>query len=172
MYFSRRGATLSRPSPTVTDPSEVSTLLTYAWKNLFALCHSRERGGKGPRNVACNDLKRWGGTCRAHNERYRNGFTVFPIPFEYREFLGRESGSLPTKFDHLSSLQREREQSPLARIVATFRQWEPRIPRLKRSLVSSSSYNVAFSTTSRRTANNSLGCFQPSPSSTGLKRTP
>lgn len=62
--------------------------------------------------MACNDLKRWGGTCRAHNERYRNGFTVFPIPFEYREFLGRESGSLPTKFDHLSSLQRERENNP------------------------------------------------------------
>lgn len=102
--------------------------------------------------------------------------TVSPY-FQSRSNIENFSAEKAAPFRRNSTIcrayrEREREQSPLARIVATFRQWEPRIPRLKRSLVSSSSYNVAFSTTFRRTANNSLGCFQPSPSSTGLKRTP
>lgn len=132
----------------------------------------REREGRRPRNVACNDLKRWRNVSRAQRTLSKR-FHRISNPVRISR-ISRPRKRLPSDeirpFVELT--ERKREQSPLARIVATFRQWEPRIPRLKRSLVSSSSYNVAFSTTSRRTANNSLGCFQPSPSSTGLKRTP
>lgn len=100
-------------------------------EKLFALCHSR--GGR-PRNVAFNDEKRVGNAPAPVIEavlpkQSRISVRISRIPRSSSE----KAVLVPfrTKFDRT-----ERTISPSARIVATFRQWEPRIPRLKRSFAS------------------------------------
>lgn len=101
-------------------------------EKLFALCHSR--GGR-PRNVAFNDEKRVGNAPAPVIEavlpkQSRISVRISRIPHSSSE----KAVLVPfrTKFDHSSTVHRE--QSPPQ--PATFRQWEPRIPRLKRSFAS------------------------------------
>lgn len=126
MYFSRRNNPLLAPR---SFRAEVSTLLTYAWKT-YSRFVIREEGGSLVTWPSDETSKGWGGN--VSHTRYRSGYrrrTVFKPVFEYREYSRWKT----VPFEIRPFVDRRREQfPPFARIVATFRQWEPRISRLKR----------------------------------------